>query len=73
MKAQFLKINYLKHSGHGSPIHVRVMDEFRKSIKQGVNYCERKGWKVSAKNGILNIDSQMPFGFKFNAKYREVE
>ena len=71
-KIEFLKLNYVNHSGQGKgAIHLKVMREFEKSKSEGIKYCEKRGWNVFFNGGILQVKSSALFGFHMNAIIKE--
>lgn len=73
-KLVFCHITNVKHSGLGTnQIHVSVMNEFCKSIEEGKQYCQQRGWEVELNRGVLSVYSKAPFGFCMTALVQEVE
>lgn len=70
MKAiEFVKILKVKNSDLD---YLKVINEFKLSVKAGKNYCERRGWSVELTETKLTVYSKAVFGFYFSALVRVV-
>ena len=64
---EFYKTKTLKHSGLGNPIHKKLMDEFRKSEKLGIKFCNENNFKFEITNILLKVWQEAEYGFSFSA------
>jgi hypothetical protein len=65
---EILKLKTLEHSGQGeNATHKKVLSEFMKSEKHGINYCQQRGWEVSITETLLKVTSKDMFGFRMSA------
>ena len=74
MKLRFISIKYLIYSGQGeNAIHLKVINEFEKSYKDGEKFCLENEYNLLLENNYLTISSEKVFGFKFIAKVEKID
>lgn len=72
-KIEVLRLNFVNHSGQGeNATHIKVIEAFKISKDNGLEYCKKRGWKVNFFDSVLQVKSNALFGFHMNAIIKEV-